>query len=378
LKDAGVITGDVTEAVNDMTGAIASGRTMALKRMGIIIDTQVIEEEYAKTIGKTVAQLTEQEKRVALTNEVLRQSEEQIKKLPQPTVDAADQMDQLSVSMTELKIAIGEAAAPAISQLVGHIQSLVEWFNNLSPSTKEMIGNLLVVGTIMALVLGPIITLVAILPAVWSGLLLVSAGLTAVTFAGLPLWFILSAILLLIIGLVAQWQFWNDKTTTTSQKWQILIAQFIQAHPLLKLILDLSRSLTEAFKENGSMLETLKGAFSSFMGIIDQVIQKVQSLIATVERLFSMGIERVAALLSGGDGGGGKKKKKVNDFILQPGGRLIETNPDDTLLGIKNFGKGGMGTGGSIINITIGTVQGVNPDDIAEALKLRLTDLVSI
>ena len=64
----------------------------------------------------------------------------------------------------------------------------------------------------------------------------------------------------------------------------------------------------------------------------------------------------------------------VGDFIVRPNGEILKTHPNDTLIGIKNFDKGGLGGG---INVSIESIQGLDPDMVAEALHDKLRTLIS-
>lgn len=63
------------------------------------------------------------------------------------------------------------------------------------------------------------------------------------------------------------------------------------------------------------------------------------------------------------------------DFILRPNGQMIETDPRDTILAMKDF-KGGRG-GGIIIEIN-GPIYGVNAQDISRALLIELRRKITI
>jgi TP901 family phage tail tape measure protein len=71
---------------------------------------------------------------------------------------AAKQMkDNLKGSLEELQgafetaqITIGNALAPAIQKVAGYIQKLVDWFNNLSPSTQKTIATIGAVSAVLA------------------------------------------------------------------------------------------------------------------------------------------------------------------------------------------------------------------------------------
>lgn len=64
-------------------------------------------------------------------------------------------------------------------------------------------------------------------------------------------------------------------------------------------------------------------------------------------------------------GGGSRGSKKVNDFILRPNGELIETSPDDTIIGVKDTSN----LGGSDITININNPIVREENDIREIVN---------
>ena len=80
----------------------------------------------------------------------------------------------------------------------------------------------------------------------------------------------------------------------------------------------------------------------------------------------------------GGFIGGGARKiyggaRRVDDFILQPNGRLIETNPGDTIMGSKN----GFNSGGVTL-VVQGNLIGLDEQDISKRLSEELSGKVSL
>jgi len=75
--------GDTETAFAGISEAIGNLQTRQLKQYGLIIDAKKVNEEYAKSIGKSADALTEAEQREALRNEVL-------KKSPQLLLDAGN------------------------------------------------------------------------------------------------------------------------------------------------------------------------------------------------------------------------------------------------------------------------------------------------
>lgn len=76
-----------------------------------------------------------------------------------------------------LKVSIGEALMPTFSALIGKLQGLLDWFNRLPKSTKSLIAQFLLWGSILAVVGGAI--------AIFIGAVVTLAGILAVAGAAL-------------------------------------------------------------------------------------------------------------------------------------------------------------------------------------------------
>jgi hypothetical protein len=121
LKDAGIIQESVTDAVNDFSTAIATGRTMTLARLGIQIDVNEIYEEYAQKLGIATEALSELEKKEALQNAIMQQVGTKKDELPIPVEDAADKIEQLKTKINELKVMMGESFGPIAMWVIDNL-----------------------------------------------------------------------------------------------------------------------------------------------------------------------------------------------------------------------------------------------------------------
>lgn len=65
------LLGDTATVLDGMAAALETGNTRGLKRYGIVIDSTKAQEDYAKSIGLTKDQLTEEEQKTANLNAVL-------------------------------------------------------------------------------------------------------------------------------------------------------------------------------------------------------------------------------------------------------------------------------------------------------------------
>jgi TP901 family phage tail tape measure protein len=103
---------------------------------------------------------------------------------------AAKMKDNLKGSLEELQgafetaqITIGNALAPAIEKVAGYIQNLINWFNNLSPSTQQFIATAAAVAAVLAGVGAAIGVVLAIIGAAASGIGALTTAFGAVSGA---------------------------------------------------------------------------------------------------------------------------------------------------------------------------------------------------
>ncbi|MGG2988741.1 phage tail tape measure protein [Geobacillus stearothermophilus] len=105
--------------------------------------------------------------------------------------EAAKKMkDNLKGSLEELQgafetaqITIGNALAPAIQKVAGYIQQLVDWFNNLSPSTQQFITTAAAVAAVLAGIGTAIGVVLATIGTAASGIGVLTAAFGAVSGA---------------------------------------------------------------------------------------------------------------------------------------------------------------------------------------------------
>jgi TP901 family phage tail tape measure protein len=97
---------------------------------------------------------------------------------------AAEKMNNLKGQVEELKgafetaaISIGTALLPPIKIVVGAIQSMVDWFNGLSSTTKTTIATVAALSAAFMLIVGPILMFIGFLPSIKAGLAMILPAL---------------------------------------------------------------------------------------------------------------------------------------------------------------------------------------------------------
>lgn len=117
----------VTQAFNDLVTGLGRASPLILDNLGITVDLERVNAEYATSIGKTSAALTEQERKQALVNSVMREAAG----IQMPNVDSmASSFERAQASIADMKVALGELFGPAIAKIADTIADAVAGVND--------------------------------------------------------------------------------------------------------------------------------------------------------------------------------------------------------------------------------------------------------
>jgi hypothetical protein len=119
-----VIGGTIPESFNRMVVAAASGRTMTLAQMGIIVDLDQAYKDFAATHGRSTQSLSDAEKQQIRLNVILEAAKGKVSELG-PAVDTSrDKMDRWTAGIEDLKLSLGQGIIKAAAGAVGAFQTL--------------------------------------------------------------------------------------------------------------------------------------------------------------------------------------------------------------------------------------------------------------
>jgi hypothetical protein len=106
-KATAVVGGELTSTFETMSSAIAAGNARILRQYGIVVDMEKAQAKYAMAIGITVGQLTEQQKKEALLNEVLSKRETAFKGVEEASGSVTVLIKKIGVEIGQSLEAIG-------------------------------------------------------------------------------------------------------------------------------------------------------------------------------------------------------------------------------------------------------------------------------
>lgn len=197
-KNMGITT---TQAYNDIVTGLGRWSAMILDNLGIVVNSTEANEEYAKSIGKTVSQLTDAEKKQALINKVVADGRKEMQAMGDIELTTAEKKAKLTAQIENMKDRIGSALIPIVQKLMDYITPIIEKITRRveeNPRLAEWI--IMVVGAIswllvgistLGLAVGPIWTVINVLG---KGFWALGSILPAISWWLSSLWPIFSAL----------------------------------------------------------------------------------------------------------------------------------------------------------------------------------------
>lgn len=117
--------GDTAFLYDSIATGIKRASPMILDNLGLTIKIGEANEKYAASLGKTSAELTAEEKQMALLNATLEAGDLLIAQVGGTTESATDSFQQFEAQTANLKNTLSAALAPAVSDVVSGINDLV-------------------------------------------------------------------------------------------------------------------------------------------------------------------------------------------------------------------------------------------------------------
>jgi len=399
LSDLG--KGDVASNMEAITGALATGRTTQLKSLGVIIDQDAAYRKYAESIGivndAKAGELKTQEEDIKKkieyfesiggSNRMLKQLRDELKnnqeeqkknissqsdfnsvlddaqkkaamhiaimdgvteataKLPEPSKDAADSVAALSAAWQNAQVEIGNAVAPMVddiaTKMMPMFERMYEFFTaNILPAFELLFSAL-------SELLGEFGGSNEAMDVFFKAIGFVIQGL--VTFLALVIKGL--SVFLQFADVIFQWgevivSVVKDKVivsfTLLKNVWTLLKDMFLIGALEIQLVFE-------------RMANTI---IRSFQRALDFVTDFINGLIDAYNS--------IASQL------GFKTKSHIQEINLS--GALFNTGSLESKISAL---KGEAAKSAQAITINIQQLSGVNPDDMAKALRTKLNDLVS-
>lgn len=161
---------DTTQAFNDIVTGIGRGSPLILDNLGITIKLGEAQEMYAQKLGKTVAELTDAEKKQALLNAVLVEGNKEVAEAGELQVSAAEKLQAAKAQFKDTADELGRTLIPAATKLLEAITPIIEKVGNWIEKNPELTATLFKVALAGAALFTALGAIGIILPVIAAGL----------------------------------------------------------------------------------------------------------------------------------------------------------------------------------------------------------------
>lgn len=146
LKDASAFGRQASytmgEAVQSATEGLKNENSVLVDNAGVTKNVAKMWEEYAKSIGTTSDNLTQQQKIQAEVNGILEESKYQAGDAEKVAGTLSGQLSQLSFNFEQLKVAVGDAVAPIVEAVLPTINAAIDKLTEFANGFAAMIRTL--------------------------------------------------------------------------------------------------------------------------------------------------------------------------------------------------------------------------------------------
>ena len=251
----------------------------------------------------------------------------------------AAQMQALSNSVEVFKEQLGGALWQVVKPFVGELQKLVLWFTNLDEGTKKNIATFLLVGTVIAILVGAFLI-------IGGAILMIAGSIAAIggIVAALPIIGIMAGVVVAVAAVIAigvlLWQNWDKVKEVATNTWNTVRSALTTAgsaiwstlknigealRPLGHFFMDTGRQIIDAWNQLYPLvfppfmnaIRSLAANFMAFVtspgvksiiGFLGQVIMYVGMAVGAIAAIIAaiigfVGLSTIAGILKGLAGG---------------------------------------------------------------------------
>ncbi len=139
---------DTAFGIESLVTGLGRQSKLMLDNLGIMIDVEKANKDYAESLNKSASSLTDQERKQAFVNATMSSARNLVNQLGEEQLTAKDKLDKLSSSVDDLKIALGDAIFTIIEPFVDDFNSKMDelgdiGWDNVGLALKENIGQIL-------------------------------------------------------------------------------------------------------------------------------------------------------------------------------------------------------------------------------------------
>lgn len=133
----------VNELFNNLVEGVKKGTPKLIENTGLVVDQKAAYQDYAKTLGITVGQLSDTDKSMALLNATLTAGQQAIDSLSGSVESNADKLDRQGATITNIFDGLAIAVQPAFGVVLDATQKVLNIFQQLAQAVGPIFGGIL-------------------------------------------------------------------------------------------------------------------------------------------------------------------------------------------------------------------------------------------
>ena len=128
---------DTVQSIESLVTGLGRQSKLMLDNLGIMVDTGKANEDYAESIGKTVGQLSDQERKTAFTNAAMKEANFLVEQLGSEQLTTKDKIAQMNTALLESLTAFGNLLTPLVIPLA----EALGWVAEKASAVLDVVSN---------------------------------------------------------------------------------------------------------------------------------------------------------------------------------------------------------------------------------------------
>lgn len=256
------------------------------------------ESERAKLITDALNGAYGESKRIYDENtEGMRENNEAQQELVDIQARLAEAILPVQTAITNVKVALLEALAPAIEWVCNGIGELVEWFNGLSPATQNIIKTIGIIAGVVSgvtVAIGALLAIIGALSTAW-GLITTGAGLVAGAIAAIstPVLIVIGVITSLIAIGTALYKNWDTVKANAVSIWNSITSTISNAVNKAKNVVNSGFKLINTY-----IVNPIKNAYNTVVSTFSNIYNTINTKINNAKDAVRSAIEKMKSFFN--------------------------------------------------------------------------------
>ena len=133
---------DTAYGIESLVTGLGRQSKLMLDNLGIMLDVNKANDDYATKLGKTASDLTDAERKQAFVNAAMEEGRRLVEKMGEEQLTMASSMDQAKSAISDVGVEIGITLAPAVASIAsgfsGAASAVANYIKNLRLSTTAI------------------------------------------------------------------------------------------------------------------------------------------------------------------------------------------------------------------------------------------------